>query len=247
MEPAPELAPGIRYAVTDRHGGFSQAPFDARNLGGATEDSFEDVLRNRELTARELGLAPDRVVWMRQVHSATVARVSRPWGADAPALDAVLTSEPGLALAALAADCASVLLGDPVARLVGAAHSGRVGTLTGVVPHLVAAMSEAGADPARMTALVGPMACGHCYEVPEAMRAEASATLPALWSTTRQGTPALDIRAAITAQLTTAGIGEIRHDPRCTIEDPELFSHRRDQRTGRFASYIWLEDSNGPK
>ncbi|MDH6112276.1 YfiH family protein [Kitasatospora sp. MAP12-15] len=235
-----ELAPGIRYAVTDRHDGFSRPPFDSRNLGGATEDDFADVLRNRTATARELGLAPERVVWMRQVHSATVARVSEPWGSDAPALDAVFTSEPGLALAALAADCASVLIGDPVARIVGAAHSGRVGTIDGVAPGLVAAMTGAGADPARMTALVGPMACGHCYEVPEAMRAEASAALPALWSTTRQGTPALDIRAAITAQLTAAGVADIRHDARCTIEDPDLFSHRRDARTGRFASYVWL-------
>lgn len=235
-----ELAPGIGYAVTDRHGGVSRAPFDSRNLGGATEDDYQDVLRNRELTARQFGLAPERVVWMRQIHSATVARVSEPWGTDAPGLDAVFTTEPGLALASLAADCACVLLADPVARMVGAAHSGRVGTLDGVVPRLVAAMAEAGADPARMTALVGPMACGRCYEVPETMRAEAGAVLPELWSTTRQGTPALDIRAGITGQLDRAGVIDIRHDDRCTIEDKDLFSHRREQRTGRFAAYVWL-------
>ncbi len=235
-----ELAPGIRYAVTDRHGGVSRPPFDSRNLGGSTPDDFQDVLRNRELTAHEFGLAPDRVVWMHQVHSATVARVSGPYGSGAPALDAVFTTEPGLALASLAADCASVLLADPQARMVGAAHSGRVGTIDGVVPNLVGSMTGAGADPARMTALVGPMACGGCYEVPAAMRAEAAAVLPELWSTTRTGTPALDLRAAITAQLAAAGVREIRQDARCTIEDPDLFSHRREQRTGRFAAYVWL-------
>ncbi|MGF1430882.1 peptidoglycan editing factor PgeF [Kitasatospora sp. LaBMicrA B282] len=239
MDPQ-ELAPGISYAVTDRHGGVSAAPYDSRNLGGATADDYQGVLRNRELTARQFGLAPDRVVWMRQVHSATVQRVAGPWGPDAPELDAVWTTEEGLALAALGADCAPVLLADPAARMVGAAHSGRVGTLTGVVPNLVAAMAAAGAEPARMTALVGPMACGRCYEVPEQMRAESAAVLPEVHATTRQGTPALDLRAGIAAQLARAGVTTVRHDDRCTIEDRDLFSHRRDAPTGRFAAYVWL-------
>ncbi|MBB4924125.1 peptidoglycan editing factor PgeF [Kitasatospora kifunensis] len=235
-----ELAPGVRCAATDRHGGVSPSPY-GRNLGGATADDYQNVLRNRDLTARQFGLAPDRVVWMRQVHSATVQRVSAPWGNQAPELDGVWTTEPGLALASLGADCAAVLLADPVARIVGAAHSGRVGTLTGVAPNLVAAMAEAGAEPARMTALIGPAACGHCYEVPAAMREEAAAVLPEVWSTTRQGTPALDLRAGITAQLTRAGVATVRQDERCTIEDHDLFSHRREQATGRFAAYVWLE------
>ncbi|MDH6118188.1 YfiH family protein [Kitasatospora sp. GAS204A] len=238
---ATELVPGVRYAVTDRHGGVSPAPY-GRNLGGSTADDFQNVLQNRALTARQLGLDPDRVVWMSQVHSASVTRVSAPFGADRPRLDGVFTSEPGLPLASLAADCAPVLLADPIARLIGAAHSGRVGTLAGVVPNLVAAMAEAGAQPARMTALVGPMACGRCYEVPEPMRAEATAALPEAHSTTRQGTPALDLRAGITAQLTRAGVATVRQDARCTIEDPDLFSHRREQRTGRFAAYLWLTE-----
>ncbi|WP_035846450.1 peptidoglycan editing factor PgeF [Kitasatospora azatica] len=234
-----DLAAGIRYAITDRHGGVSPAPYD-RNLGGATADDYQNVLRNRELTASQFGVAPDRVVWMRQVHSATVQRVTAPWGTDAPGLDGVWTTEQGLALASLGADCAAVLLADPVARVIGAAHSGRAGTLDGVAPNLVAAMAEAGADPSRMVALIGPAACGHCYEVPAAMREEAAAALPEVWSTTRQGTPALDLPAGITAQLARAGVAEIRRDPRCTIEDADLFSHRREQATGRFAAYIWL-------
>ncbi|MFE9424468.1 peptidoglycan editing factor PgeF [Kitasatospora sp. NPDC006697] len=237
------LAPGIRFAVTDRTGGVSPEPFDSRNLGGATADDYANVLRNRELTADQLGLAADRVVWMRQVHSAEVRRVDRPWGADAPPLDGVWTTEPGLALASLGADCAAVLLADPVARVVGAAHSGRAGTTAGIAAALVAAMAAgAGAEPGRMTALIGPAACGRCYEVPDAMRAEVAAELPEAWSTTSWGTPALDLPAAIAAQLTRAGVAEIRQDGRCTIESPELFSHRRSDPSGRFASYVWLAD-----
>jgi hypothetical protein len=234
------LADGVRVAITDRTGGVSAPPYEGRNLGGKGDDP-EAVRENRARTAAELGVAPDHVVYMRQVHSATAAYVTAPFGPDAPPLDAVYTDRPGLALGALSADCATVFVADPDAGLIGAAHSGRPGTQAGVVPALVAAMSEHGAAPSRMVAYVGPAACGRCYEVPAEMRAEVAAAVPEAWATTRKGTPAVDIRAGITAQLTRAGVPDIHHDPRCTIESPELYSHRRDRPTGRFAGYIWLE------
>lgn len=227
--------------VTDRRGGAGAVPYDSRNLALSVGDDPATVLRNREKTARDLGLDPARVVYMRQVHSADVAYVTEPWGDDPPALDAVFTAEPGLALCVLVADCAPVLVADPEAGLAGAAHSGRVGTALGVVPALVRAMTERGADPSRMSALVGPAACGSCYEVSEELRAKVAATLPETWATTRQGTPALDIRAGIAAQLAAEGVTDVRHDDRCTIEAPELFSYRRERTTGRFAGYVWLD------
>lgn len=231
----------VHMVVTDRRGGVGAAPYDSRNLARSVGDDPATVLRNREKTARDLGLDPGRVVYMRQVHSADVAYVTGPWGDDPPALDAVFTAEPGLALCVLVADCAPVLLADPSAGLAGAAHSGRVGTALGVVPALVRAMAERGADPSRMSALVGPSACGSCYEVSDELRAEVAATLPETWSTTRQGTPALDVRAGIAAQLAAEGVTDVRHDDRCTIETPELFSYRRERTTGRFAGYVWLD------
>jgi YfiH family protein len=160
--------------------------------------------------------------------------------AAVPGVDAILTMEPGLALAVLVADCAPVLLADPVARIVGAAHSGRPGTAAGVVSALVERMVERGARPARMVATIGPAVCGACYEVPEALRDEVAAVAPDAYATTRQGTPGLDIRRGITAQLATMGVADIRLDARCTMETPDLFSFRRDGRTGRFAGFIWL-------
>ncbi|MDJ0343764.1 peptidoglycan editing factor PgeF [Streptomyces sp. H10-C2] len=235
-----ELAAQVRYAVTDRHGGVSRAPYDSRNLGAATGDDPAAVRRNRELTAYELELDASRVVLMRQVHSATVADVTAPFGPDAPPVDGIVTSETGLALGVLAADCAPVLLADPVARIIGAVHSGRVGTAAGVVPAAVDAMRAKGADPARMVAFIGPTACGDCYEVPDAMREEVCATVPEAWATTSRGTAGLDVRAGIAGQLTRAGVAQVRHDQRCTLESKELFSYRREQRTGRFAAFVWL-------
>jgi YfiH family protein len=235
------LGERVQVAITDRSGGVSAPPFDGRNLGGAVGDDADAVRRNRESTARELGLDPARVVYMRQVHSAEVRYVTEPFGDDPPGLDAVFTDRAGLGLAVLVADCAPVLVADPVAGLVGAAHSGRAGTALGVVPALVEAMSGRGADPSRMSALIGPAACGQCYEVSAELRDEVAALVPQTRATTRRGTPALDVRAGVEAQLKAAGVADIRHDARCTLESPELFSYRRESRTGRFAGYVWLE------
>ncbi|MGW4476675.1 peptidoglycan editing factor PgeF [Nonomuraea sp. NPDC004354] len=231
------LAEGVHAVVTDRKGGASAPPYDGRNLGGAVGDDPGSVLANRRDTAAELGLDPDRVVYMRQVHSAEVAYVSEPFGAEPPALDAVFTDLPGVGLAVLVADCVPVVVADPVARLVGVAHSGREGTFKGVVPALVEAMAGHGAQPGRMVALAGPSACGRCYEVSPELSESAP---PEMRSTTRLGTPALDVRAGVAAQLRAAGVQDVRHDERCTIESPELFSYRRDRVTGRFAAYAWL-------
>ncbi|MET8141219.1 peptidoglycan editing factor PgeF [Sphaerisporangium sp. NPDC005288] len=225
-------------AFTDRHGGVSARPYDTRNLGGAVGDDPSAVARNRALTAGEFGLDPGAVVFMRQVHSPDVAYVTEPFAQQPPALDGVCTDRPGLGLAVLVADCAPVLLADPARGLVGAAHSGRAGTVAGVVPALVAAMRARGAGD--LVALVGPMACGACYEVPGEMRAEVAEELPEAWSVTREGTPALDLRAGIAAQLKRAGVADVRHDARCTIETGDLYSYRREHITGRFAGYVWL-------
>ncbi|RSN48259.1 peptidoglycan editing factor PgeF [Actinomadura sp. WAC 06369] len=236
------LGDGVRAAFTGRAGGVSEAPFDSLNLGGAVGDDPAAVRGNRKRAAARLGVDPARTVWMRQVHGADVAYVTAPEDlADTP-VDAIVTTVPGLALAVLVADCAPVLLADPAAGVVGAAHSGRPGTAAGVVPALLDRMREHGADPSRTAAAIGPAACGGCYEVPAAMRDEVAAAVPAARATTSRGTPGLDIRAGIAAQLAAAGVTDVRTDPRCTIEDPDLFSYRRDGRTGRFAGYVWLTE-----
>ncbi|MEO3794024.1 peptidoglycan editing factor PgeF [Nonomuraea sp. B10E15] len=232
------LAPGVHVAVTDRHGGVSAPPYGSRNLGGMVGDDPAAVRANRAALAAELRVRA--VVFMRQVHGTDVAFVSEPFGDEPPALDGVFTTEPGLALASLGADCPAVLVADPVARLVGAAHSGRPGTEAGIATALVEAMAGKGADPARMVALVGPGACGRCYEVPAELRERVAGKVPQTWSTTSWQTPALDLRAGIEAQLRAAGVADVRHDARCTIESEELYSHRREAPGGRFAGLIWL-------
>jgi YfiH family protein len=230
-----------RRVVTDRRGGRSSAPYDSFNLGDHVGDDPAAVAANRERLARELGVEPGRLVWMQQVHGTGVAVVDGPRDQPVPATDALVTAERGLVLCVLVADCVPVLLSDAENGVVAAVHAGREGVRQGVVPAALAAMRDLGARPAATTALLGPAVCGADYEVPAAMQAEVARIAPAAAVRTRRGTPGLDLRAGLAELLRAAGVGQVVHDPRCTVEDRYLFSHRRDGVTGRQAGVVWLD------
>ncbi|MER7573210.1 peptidoglycan editing factor PgeF [Streptomyces sp. NPDC126514] len=233
---------GAHFAFTDRWGGVSAVPYEELNLGGAVGDDPGAVRTNRELAAKSLGLDADRVVWMNQVHGNDVVVVDRPWeDRPVPEVDALVTAERGLALAVLTADCTPVLLADPVAKVVAAAHAGRPGMVAGVVPAVVRAMRELGAEPSRIVARTGPAVCGRCYEVPQEMRAEVGAVEPAAYAETSWGTPAVDVTAGVHAQLERLGVRDREQSPVCTRESGDHFSYRRDRTTGRLAGYVWLD------
>jgi YfiH family protein len=226
---------------TTRAGGVSKPPFDTFNLGDHVGDEPEAVAANRKRLAATIGLDEDRVIWMNQVHGDRVERVDGPRDIAVDATDALVTTTPRLALAVISADCVPVLMADARAGVVAAVHAGRVGAQRGVVARTVAAMQAAGARPDDVSVLLGPAVSGPNYEVPEEMAAEVEAALPGSRTTSRRGTAALDLRAGIVRQLTTLGVIAIDVDPRCTVEDVSLFSHRRDAPTGRLASLIWME------
>jgi copper oxidase (laccase) domain-containing protein len=124
--------------------------------------------------------------------------------------------------------------------VVAAVNAGRAGLRQGVVPAALSAMASLGARARHVTALLGPAVCGACYEVPEAMQADVAAVAPGAAVRTRVGTPGLDLRAGVEGILRRAGIPEVVQDARCTVEDPDLFSYRRDGVTGRQAGIVWL-------
>ena len=231
----------VRRIVTSRSGGLSRAPYESFNLALHVGDDPAAVTANRERLAGAAGLAPDHVVWMEQIHGATVAAVDGPRTEPVEATDGLVTATPGIAVAVLVADCVPVLLADPVAGVVAAVHAGRVGAAAGVIPRTMERFLSLGGDPARSDALLGPAVCGACYEVPAAMQAAVESRLPGSAVRTRRGPPGLDLRAGLTRQLTELGVGSVVTDPRCTAEDRELFSHRRDGTTGRQAAVAWIE------
>jgi polyphenol oxidase len=223
----------VDLAFTDRYGGASAVPFDSLNLALVGDDDPEAVAENvRRLLA---DFAPGAVlVDMRQVHGAAV--VDAVPGEPRPSCDGLVTDRPDVVLMVRVADCVPVLLADPDAGVVGAAHAGRAGVAEGVVPATVARMRALGAR--QVVAWIGPHVCGSCYEVPADLQAEVVAVVPQTLARTARGTPALDLGAGVRAQLEQAGV-RVHDVSRCTLESADLYSHRRDGAgAGRLAGLV---------
>lgn len=228
----------VRRVTTTRAGGVSAPPFNTFNLGDHVGDDPAAVAANRARLTAAIGCP---VTWMNQVHGDRVEVVDGPQDTAVDDTDALVTAAPRLALAVVTADCVPVLMADARAGVVAAVHAGRVGARDGVVVRALEAMLAVGAHAEDVSALLGPAVSGRNYEVPAEMADEVEAALPGSRTTTSAGTPGLDLRAGIAAQLKGLGVGAIDIDPRCTVEDTNLFSHRRGAPTGRLASVVWLE------
>jgi polyphenol oxidase len=243
---------GIRHAFFTRQGGVSEGLFASLNCGFGSGDAAENVAANREIAMASLGLPADRLVTLRQVHSATVVTVEQPWQReDSPSADGLVTAVPGIALAVLAADCAPVLLFDPVARVIGAAHGGWRGALGGVVDATVARMAELGAQRPHIRAAIGPCIARRSYEVGPEFPQPFIAEDPGTVSFFAPAPPAerflFDLAGYIGHRLTRAGITTIDVLPCDTVTDEErFFSYRRaclrgERSYGRGFSAIVLE------
>lgn len=228
-----EHVPGAAWAVTDRHGGVSAAPYDSLDLATHVGDDPAAVAENRRRLAAELGR---EVVFAEQVHGRDVVEVTGPWAGQVPQADALLTRSREVAVGVLVADCTPVVLLSPQA--VGVAHAGREGMRRGVVPALLEAMRDVGAGP--LLGRVGPGICGRCYDVPLALREATAADAPASRSRDRHGNPSIDVASGVLEQL-DGHCWDVELVPGCAYEDPDLYSHRRDRTTGRYAALAWLD------
>jgi YfiH family protein len=237
-----EVFEGVRFAFTDRFGGASLPPYGELNLGAPSGEGEAPVNENYRLIGDAYGVGRDGVVRVSQVHGRDV-HVVRPDDAlpvwPLPTADALVTTRTDVTLCVRAADCLPVLLADSVNGVVGAAHAGRRGMYAGVVPATVAAMRELGAG--RITAVLGPSACGKCYEVPAEMRAEVAEQVPASFAETSWGTPSIDVAAGVVAQLAELDCAVIDATS-CTIESENLYSYRREGAvSGRMAGLVRLQ------
>lgn len=214
--------PAVGLAFSDRANGNVSL-----SLGGG------DVAAARARLVGTVGLAPRDAVFMEQVHGAgvaTVGRGDRGRGAvrrdsAVTGVDALVTRDTDVALVVLVADCVPVLLADP-GRAVAAVHAGRRGIVGGVVRAAVEALGD---DPRRLVAVLGPAIGVCCYEVPADLAEAVTASVPAAAGQTRWGSPSLDLPAAVTAQLTAAGVGAVRRSGSCTrCASDRWFSHRGD-------------------
>ena len=250
----------VELAFTDRHGGVSRPPYESLNLAASSGDEPAAVEENLDLVAHAFargsqprpgenpftlpaGTPTPLLVPMSQVHGAEVyvvdeTHVAAPRDRPGVVADAMVTAVPGVALMVRAADCVPLVLADSDREVVGVAHAGRPGMVAGVVPNVVAALRDLGAGD--LTAWIGPHVCGGCYEGPAALRQEVAGVVPESFAQTSWGTPAVDIGAGVRAQLERDDV-HVVDASRCTIEDDQLFSYRRQGKaSGRLGGLVWV-------
>ena len=216
---------------TDRLGGASSGEYASLNLGEHVGDDLEVVVGNRALVSAKFGSTQ----YMNQVHGNRVAIIEEVTD-EVPTADALVTGIPGITLAVMVADCIPLLLKSKDA--VAAVHVGRKGLLNRVAEKAIDVMREI--SDAQISAIIGPAICGKCYEVSPEIFSEVTASHPESASQTRSNTPSLDLVAALISDLGKLGITEIDNQSRCTLEDKDLYSYRRDGATGRQAGLVWL-------
>ncbi len=248
---APELAP-VRHGFFTRRGGASSGIFAGLNCGQGSSDQAAAVALNRSRAATALGLTPDRLAGVNQVHSASVVTIGADWSGwpgERPRADALVTDAPGVALTVLTADCQPILFADPRAGVIGAAHAGSRGTRAGVIEAAVAAMAALGARPARILAVIGPTIGPAAYEVGADFRDATLADDPAAAAFFTPGAPGhfqFDLPAYGLNRLARAGVTRARWTGHCTYSDPERFfsyrrtTHRAEADFGRLIAAIRL-------
>jgi YfiH family protein len=224
---------GVRHAFFTREGGVSEGLYASLNCGLGSGDDTDKVATNRRRAAGQLDLAVDALVTCYQVHSPAVVEVEEPWTREnAPRVDAMVTTRPGLALGILTADCAPVLFADRRARVVGAAHAGWRGAVGGVLDATVAAMARHGARPQTIVAAIGPCIAQRSYEVgpefPAPFVAEDESNAMFFVPSSRPGHFMFDLRGYVASRLRRIGVAEVHQMPNDTCREEErFFSYRR--------------------
>ncbi len=242
--------PGVRHGFFTRRGGVSGGLYDGLNCGFGSDDDATAVAENRRRIEADMQ-AHHGPLTVHQVHGTTVAAVAGPWPEDGPPrADALVTATPGLAIGVLAADCTPVLLADPAAGVVAAAHAGWKGALAGVTDAALAAMADLGAEAGRVHAAVGPCIAQASYEVGAELRdrfLEHDAENAAFFAAgARAAHFQFDLEGYVAARLHAAGVGSLECVHRDTYAEDGLFysyrraTHRGEGDYGRGLSAIML-------
>lgn len=242
---------GVRHGFFTRTGGVSEGLFKGLNVGFGSADSPDKIAVNRGRVAEWLGVGPENLATVHQVHSPGVVVVEEPLTGERPKADALVTDRPGIALGVLTADCGPVLYADAEAGVIGAAHAGWKGALTGVLEATIEAMERLGARRERIAAVLGPAISAENYEVgPEfvARFVAADAANDAYFAASgKDGHALFDLNRYTLDRLARAGV-RASGENRCTYAAEGLFysyrraTHRNEPDYGRQISAIVLED-----
>jgi hypothetical protein len=223
----------VPHGFFTREGGVSDGPYASLNCSLSSGDSRDSVSENRARACRAVGAEPMQLVGLLQVHSADVINVTEPWLPGAgPRADAMVADRPGIALGIVTADCAPILFADARAGVVGAAHAGWRGAVTGIIEATVSAMVQSGAHPASITAAIGPCIGQASYEVATDLRDAVLARDPAhdgfFAPGRREARWQFDLAGYCAARLAAAGVQSVhRLHADTAADEARFFSHRR--------------------
>ncbi|MBU3621605.1 peptidoglycan editing factor PgeF [Polynucleobacter sp. CS-Odin-A6] len=251
IKPSWAVPQSIQAFCTTRAGGVSMPPFDSLNLGLNSGDDPEIVLKNRTILSRTI---PSDPIWLKQVHGTSVSTPdSRKLSAAGPfEADASVSNIPNEVLAVLAADCMPVLFASHGGDVIGAAHAGWRGLSGGVLENTIHAMCalSPGLSPRDISAWMGPAIGPTAFEVGEdvlqAFASQGQATLAKVFIPIvgKAGKYLANLYLLAQDRCSSLGIKHIDGGEFCTFSDQErFFSYRRDQKTGRFATLIWISPS----
>jgi YfiH family protein len=221
--------PELSHGFFTRNGGVSQGDFFSLNTVMEKGDPAENVLENRSRICRSLGVSLDSLATVNQVHSSTVLTITKPFPLGRiPEADAMVTKIPGIALGVFTADCVPVLFFDPQARVIGAAHSGWKGAVSGIIQNTVQAMCDLGATKNHIIAAIGPCIWQGSYEVSEDFQNHHPDILSFLTGGKRPGHLQFNLPGFVEKRLLDAGITSISPSSFDTFSNPDLFfSFRR--------------------
>jgi polyphenol oxidase len=239
----------VKHAFFTRAGGVSEGVYASLNGGVGSNDEREHVIENRRRMAESLGVAADRLLVPFQIHSPDCLHVQAPW-TERPRCDALATATPGLALGVTGADCGMLLFADVRAGVIGAAHSGWKGALTGVIEATIAAMEKLGARRADMAVALGPTIGPNSYEVGAEFFAQfltASHDYARFFaSSEKDGHHMFDLPGFISMRVEHAGVAAYENLGLDTYSDEARFfsyrrtTHRKEPDYGRLVSAIVL-------
>jgi polyphenol oxidase len=244
--------PGLRHAFFSREGGVSGGVYEGLNGGLGSNDDPAHVAENRRRMAEQMGVVPEHLISAHQIHSPDAVVATGPWqNGTRPRADAIVTRTAGIAIGVTAADCGPILFADPAARVIGAAHAGWKGALTGVLESTIEAMEKLGADRSGMVAAIGPLIRQNSYEVggefvERFLDADAENGVFFIPSV-RSGHSMFDLAGFIRMRLENAGVLMIDDIGVDTYSDERFYSyrrsvHRKEPDYGRHVHAIALEE-----
>jgi polyphenol oxidase len=223
----------------------SEGAYESLNFAWSTGDHEERVRENLSRAAAHLGVLPERVFFLSQVHGTETHTISRASAWDDVILaegDAMMSTDPEVACGVRAADCVPILVGDRRSGAALAIHSGWRGTVKGIVSCAIERLRELTGGEGKLIAAVGPHISLEAFEIGEevAREIEEGCGVPGAVVRERFPRPHASLRAIVDAQLRRSGVSEIDHVDGCTVTDrTRFFSFRRDgARSGRHLASI---------